>query len=294
MNIDELRVFLHLTGTLHFGRTSQAVHLSPSAVSRAIRRLEEEVGRPLFVRDRRTVHLTDVGSAFADFARETVEGWRQFRNSLTHDDETLRGELNLYGSVTAAYGVLADLFTRFRTRYPDVHLRLETGDSAHALDKVLDGTTDIAVAARPDTLPSSVRFFSVVTTPLVFIGPAVQCDVASMVDRDPIPWNEVPIILAEQALSRRRVEEWFRRSGIKPNVYAEVAGHEAILSMVKLGCGVGAVPEIVIDNSLFKDDVRKLPASPALQPYDVGLCVHKRRIVSPVVGAFWKTAEAQE
>ena len=291
MDLHALKLFLHLSGSLHFGKTSDAVHLSPSAVSRAVKRLEEEVGQPLFIRDRRSVHLTDVGAAFVDYAKETLDGWDRFQNSLAPDDDELRGELILYGSVTASYGVLSDLFARFRTLYPKVHLRLETGDSANAIDKVLDGSTDIAVAARPSTLPRNVLFLTVTTTPLVFIGPVVMCDVTAMIHQDPIPWNEIPLILAEQALSRRRVEEWYRRRGVQPNVYAEVAGHEAILAMVRLGCGIGAVPELVIENSLFKDDIRVLDVEPSLPPYEVGLCVHMRKINSPVVSAFWKASE---
>lgn len=291
MDTHSLRLFLHLAGSLHFGRTSEAVHLSPSAVSRAIKRLEEEVGQPLFVRDRRSVHLTDTGATFVEYAQSALDGWESFRSAINQDDEELRGELILYGSVTAAYGVLSGLLTRFRSLYPNVHLRFETGDSAIAVGKVLDGSADIAVAARPANLPKDLQFLTLTTTPLVFIGPVVPCDVTTMMDQESIPWRETPIILAEQALSRRRVEEWFRRRRIRPNVYAEVAGHEAILSMVRLGCGVGAVPEIVIENSLFKDDVQRLAVDPPLPPYEVGLCVHLRKINSPVVRAFWNAAE---
>ncbi|RKZ02610.1 HTH-type transcriptional activator IlvY [Candidatus Fermentibacteria bacterium] len=291
MDIYSLRLFLHLASSLHFRKTSEEVHLSPSAVSRTIKRLEEELGHPLFIRDRRSVHLTDTGAAFVKYAQEAVESWEGFRNSLLRDTQELSGELILYASVTATYGVLSDLFTRFRTLHPKVHLRLETGDSANALDKVLDGSADIAVVVRPANLPGNVQYLTVTTTPLVFIGPVVSCEVTTIIDQNPIPWQTTPIILAEQGLSRRRVEDWFRQRRIRPNVYAEVGGHEAILAMVRLGCGIGAVPEIVIDNSLFKDDVRKLEVDPSLPPYEVGLCVHKRKINSPVVNAFWKIAE---
>lgn len=294
MNLHELRLFLHLADSLHFGKTGDAVHLSPSAVSRAVKRLEEEVGRPLLLRDRRSVHLTDAGSDFAEFAQETLERWDGFRNSIAYDTGKLRGELVLYGSVTAAYGVLADLLTRFRTLHPGIHLRLETGDSAVALGKVMDGSADIAVAARPTDLPRHLKFLTVTTTPLVFIGPVVACDVTRMIGENPIPWKTVPVILAEQALSRRRVEDWFREQRIRPNVYAEVAGHEAILSMVRLGFGIGAVPKIVIENSLFKDDVHRIDATPELPPYEVGLCAHMRKIDTPVVRAFWEAALLQE
>jgi LysR family positive regulator for ilvC len=102
------------------------------------------------------------------------------------------------------------------------------------------------------------------------------------------------MILAEQALSRKRAETWFRRIGVKPNIYAEVAGHEAIIAMVRLGCGVGVVPKIVYDTSTFRNEIQILPVEADLTPYEVGLCVHGRRLTSPVVRAFWEIAEVGE
>ena len=96
------------------------------------------------------------------------------------------------------------------------------------------------------------------------------------------------MILAETALSRKRVEAWFRGRGVRPNVYAEVAGHEAILSMVRLGCGVGVVPELVLRESSLAREVRVLEVEPELPPYVVGLCAHRRRLASPIVRAFWE------
>ena len=61
MDFNELRLFNHLAGTLHYGKTSRACNISPSALSRTIVRLEEEVGHKLFYRDNRSVELTDTG-----------------------------------------------------------------------------------------------------------------------------------------------------------------------------------------------------------------------------------------
>ncbi len=288
MDFHSLKLFLHLSSTLHFGRTSEACHISPSALSRTIQRLEEEIGLPLFIRDKRSVSLSDAGNSFRRFAQETIDRWEQFNNTLVQAD--LKGEIILYGSVTAAYGVLSALFAKFRDLYPNIHLRLETGDAAQALEKVVDGAVDVAVAAKPAALPKNLMFKTLAVTPLSFIGPVVSCEVTAMIGAGPISWENVPLILAEQALSRRRVEAWFRNHGYKPRIYAEVAGHEAILSMVRLGCGVGAVPELVIENSIFKDDVQLLDVSPPLPPYEVGLCVNRGRITSPIVRAFWDSA----
>ncbi|TFG62137.1 MAG: HTH-type transcriptional activator IlvY, partial [Spirochaetales bacterium] len=290
MNFYELRQFISLSNTLHFAKTSRECNISPSALSRAIQRMEDEVGRKLFIRDNRKVQLSSAGIEFKSFALDTMDRWAKYRDAVQEEEKILQGEINLYCSVTAAYGVLAGLFERFRKLHPRIHIRLQTGDAANAIEKVQAGTADLTVAAKPETIPKNLLFKTITVTPLVFIGPKVSCEVAAMLDRNPQDLRQVPMILAEQAISRKRVEAWFKEKGIKPNVYAEVAGHEAILSMVRLGCGAGVVPKLVIENSLFQDEIRILGLKPALEPYEVGLCVHKRRMDSPIVRAFWDCA----
>lgn len=294
MNYRTLELFLHLANTLHFGKTSRACYISPSALSRTIQRLEEEVDHKLFLRDNRSAQLTPIGMKFRHYAQGVMDDWNQFQNSLMHEDKILSGELRLYCSVTASYTVLTDIFSRFRLKYPAIHIRLETGDAAGAIERVLKGMADVTVAAYPKKLPVNLLFKTITTTPLVFIAPVVPSDVTSLTEKSDIPWKEVPMILAEQALSRKRVNGWFAKKGIKPNIYAEVAGHEAILSMVRLGCGVGVVPKLVLDKSSLKEELRILVVKPALKPYSVGLCLHKNRLASPIVRAFWNIIENTE
>lgn len=291
MDLRALELFLNLASTLHFGKTGRQCHISTSALSRLIQRLEGEIGEPLFVRDNRTVELSEVGKRFRAYAQEVVDGWHHFVDSLEQDPTSLSGEILLYSSVTAAGSVLSDLFKRFRASYPRVHIRLETGDAAHAVEKVAQGAADITVAAKPDELPGSLRFKTVTSTPLIFIAPTTPCDVTDILDADPVDWSRVPLILAERALSRRRAEAWFRSIHVRPNIYAEVAGHEAIIAMVALGCGVGVVPELVYDISTWREGTRVLDVEARLPPYEVGLCVNRKRLTAPAVRAFWEIVE---
>ena len=95
------------------------------------------------------------------------------------------------------------------------------------------------------------------------------------------------MILAEKGLARNRVDQWFRTLGVSPRIYAQVAGNEAIVSMVSLGFGIGVVPEIVIENSSLAEQIRILDIKPALEPYNLGLFALKRSLNNSLVGAFW-------
>ena len=290
MHIHELEVFLGLADSLHFTRAARAANLSPSALSRAVRRMEEEVGAPLLVRDRRRVSITPAGEALRRYARSTLEGWEKLRDEVMEGERVLTGEVRLYCSVTAAYTVLTDLITTYRHAYPGVHLRVETGDAADAVTAVESGQADITVAARPDRLPSGLSFRPITRTPLVFVAPRDPCEAATLVAQRVVDWARVPMVLSSRGLSRQRVDTWFREAGIRPSLYAEVSGHEAILSLVGLGCGVGVVPKIVTERSPFRGRVRLLNVKPPLESYVVGLCARRRRLESPVVRAFWETA----
>jgi LysR family positive regulator for ilvC len=287
MDLHSLWVFLTLSETLHFGRASQACNMSPSALSRAIRRLEEETGGRLFLRDNRSVRLTSEGAKLRLYAREALDGWESFKGSLVRERRRLTGEIRLYCSVAAAYTVLSPLFAIFRQAQPGIRIRLQTGDPADSVARVQSGESDITVAARPRSLPRSLRFKTVAVTPLVFIAPAVSWDGRALLRAAPIPWSKVPLVVSETGLSRARIDAWFRAKKVKPSVYAEVSGHEAIVSMVRLGCGVGVVPFVVVERFARKGEIMILEAEPALEPYEVGLCANQRRLALPLVKAFW-------
>lgn len=290
MDLRALKQFLHLSQTLHYGKTSEAMHVSPSTLSRSITRLEEELGATLFERDNRTVVLTQAGRLFREFAETTLAHWQELRHKLQNDPIELRGQIRLYCSVTASYSFMLDMLTAFRTRFPNIEVVLETGDAAQAIQKVMDDEADIAVAPRPDHLPNPLGFQPILETPLEFIAPIIDCPVKAQLMQSPIPWGQIPFVVSEYGLARKRLDHWFRAHSFKPHIYAQVAGHEAIVSMVGLGFGVGVVPGLVIENSPLKNKIEIIQTDTVLEPFNVGLCVLNRRLQDPLVNAFWQTA----
>ena len=99
----------------------------------------------------------------------------------------------------------------------------------------------------------------------------------------------MPVVLPSSGLARDYVDRWFRKKRILPRIYGEVAGSEAILSLVSLGCGVGIVPRLVADQSPLKGSLSVLDVEPRLQMFRVGVCTEKKKLKSPVVKAFWES-----
>ena len=149
MNFHELNYFLTLAEQLHFGRASQMCNLSASALTRSIQRLEQSVGQALFLRDNRTVTLTQAGEKFRSYASQAVRDWESFREGL-QDDGNIGGLVSIYASVTAVYSLLPELLESYRAAYPGVQLELRTGSAEESVQQVLSGEIDLSIAALPD------------------------------------------------------------------------------------------------------------------------------------------------
>jgi LysR family positive regulator for ilvC len=294
VEIRSLEVFLSVADTLNFSRSSEQLHLSVSAVSRSVQRLEEAVGRTLLERDRRRVRLTPAGRDFRAYAQRAVEDWQQTRRQLQGGAQ-LSGEVSLYCSVTATYSILAPILESFRRRQPGVEILLHTGDPADSIGKLLAGQHDVAITGRPPVLSPRLNYLPLQESPMLFCMPAADCAVRRQVlDADSsspdFDWSELPFIVPERGVTRDMLDAWFEERGQRARIYAQVAGHEAIVAMVGLGLGVGIAPELVVRTSGLADRVSPVPVWRSLPALGIGLCASRKSLSDPLVRAFWDVA----
>jgi LysR family transcriptional regulator, positive regulator for ilvC len=297
MDIRSCEVFLKLAETQHFARTAVHCNLSPSAVSRQVQRLELVIGEVLVDRDNRHVRLTDAGQRFAEYARKAVDDWRQLLIDLNRQHSSLRGTVSVFGSVTASYSVLTQILPRTREAHPGLEIKLRTGDQADGVKRVLDGIEDSAIIAKPDSMSSRLAFLPLTRTPLRLIGPrtpsALSRELDAHIQNEQEPdWATLPMVLAETGLARKRLLERLQARRQKPDIYAQVAGHEAVVSMVSLGFGLAVVPELVIQHSPKQETIRVLPWLTDLKPFELGLCTLTERHHNVLLRAFRAVAAA--
>ncbi|MFY9179658.1 MAG: HTH-type transcriptional activator IlvY [Venatoribacter sp.] len=289
VDLKDLQAFLAVSNCLHLGKASAQLHMSASTLSRRLSRIEAEAGARLFERDSSPLQITPEGEVFRHYAEHSLLAWQQLKNALSTSVSNLSGSITLYCSVTASYSFLTELLSRFREKYPNVDLRIHTGDAAESIPRVQSGEADVVIAARPEQLPDALTFKGMATSPLLFIAPKNTLAISEL-SLPAVDWSKVPMVLAETGLARTRVNRWFSAQGMKPQIYAQVTGHEAIVSMVALGVGVGVVPELVLKNSPLANRVRVLAVQPELEPFSIGLCAQSQRINEPLLQALWKTA----
>jgi LysR family positive regulator for ilvC len=288
----ELSNFLHLAESLHFARSAKAAGMSPSALTRFIQRLEEELGQPLFQRTRRSVALTRAGEIFRDHARAQLAGHARLMEALAAEKQAPTGELRIACTVTACHSVLPKLFARCRSRFPGIHLQLSTSDAARCMQGLENDEVDLAVVPEPDHPPSELRFVRLAHTDLAFIAPSSDAALARRAQLGGNHWNGLPVILPRRGLDRERIDTWLEEQSAEPEVYAEVDGNEAILAMVALGCGVGIVPELVRKDSPLRGRIELVEVRRPPRGYYVSLCAKSRTLSRRTAAALWELAPA--
>ena len=144
---DGLRAFMAVAEVGNFTRAGERLHLTQSAISQQVRRLEESIGRPLFRRTTRSVELNPDGEMMLFYARRILDcmetAWHQVTSPLIAPCSVRFG---MTEDIAAMW--LQPLLTEFASAYPTVHLEVSVGITRELLDRLDQGEIDFAVGKR--------------------------------------------------------------------------------------------------------------------------------------------------
>ena len=208
----EVDVFLSLAETLSFRRTALQMHLSQSAVSGTVARLEEMLDVRLFERTTRTVQLTLAGEVFAEQARFLRHQMEETVRRVQEVAQLQVGRIALAALPSLAAGAVPRAFARFATQHPGVQMELIDSLAGPAFDMVRAGRVDFALTA------ANPAYADLDYTPLV---------------------SDRFVLLLSRAQSEMRGAVEAYASGRN-----EVEHLATIAAMVAAGLGVSALPEL--------------------------------------------------
>ena len=275
----EVDVFLALADTLSFRRTALQMHLSQSAVSGTLARLEEMLGARLFDRTTRTVQLTQAGEVFAEQAR-----------FLRHQmDETVRrvqavaqvqvGRLALAALPSLAAGAVPRAFARFAAEHPGVHLELFDSLAGPAFDMVRAGRVDFALTAANPAY-ADLDYTPLASDPFVLL---VGRSHPLARGRGAIAWADVadlPHISMPAGTSvRQYADEALLTHRIRFAPQYEVEHLATIAAMVAAQLGVSALPELAAQ-VVQRPEVVTRPLKQPLLRRPIGLVTLRGRRLS--------------
>ncbi|WP_433240141.1 LysR family transcriptional regulator [Actinomadura nitritigenes] len=240
MDLQSVRWFLAVAEQGHVTNAASELRVSQPGLSRAIARLERELGVPLFDRVGRGVALSRYGRVFAEHARRLAAEEEAARRALAQAADPERGEVSLAFLHTQGPSFVPDLIRRYRRDHPGVAFRLSQDNSERLAAMVLDGRADLAITAPPPAHPS-LTWHPLVTERLELAVPADHRLAArgSARVRDVL---DEPFVAFRQGTGLRALtEELFEACGARPRVAFEGEEHSTVRGLVAAGLGVAIV-----------------------------------------------------
>ncbi|ABE58771.1 LysR family transcriptional regulator [Chromohalobacter israelensis] len=149
MTFQQLTYFLAALDHGTLSKAAESLDLSQPSLSEQIIRLEESLGSPLFVRTNRRLRLTEAGRSFEPHARACLDAARQGQHSVQTYREMSGGVASFGTFGSAHHYFLNELITNFRTRYPDMRLRLQGYNSAEVACAVSEGELEAGLVMLP-------------------------------------------------------------------------------------------------------------------------------------------------
>lgn len=149
MEIQQLRYIVALSQTLNFRKASERVHVTQPTLSQQIKKLEEELGKPLFERNARNVRLTPEGEIFIPYAMRILKEMKSGLESVQDESDELAGTVRIGAIPTICPYLIPRLITQLSKHAPNIRLDLFEETTSVVLDSLKSSKLDMAVLALP-------------------------------------------------------------------------------------------------------------------------------------------------
>ncbi|MGO4331040.1 LysR family transcriptional regulator [Cupriavidus sp. 2TAF22] len=246
MDLRQLQQFVALAETGNFHRAAERLHMAQPPLSISIRKLEDSLGTPLFVRTSRGVRLTQAGEAALHDARRALFHAAQARAAAVAAAHGERGALRVGFVGSATYALLPRLIPAFRAAHPGIELILHESTSASILERLERHQLDAGLVRFPILQAGGYTLMPLETDEFVAAVPAdsefAQQDTVALkaLAAEPFimhPSADVPNL---QAIAMLLCQQ----AGFVPRVTQEAVQVQTIISLVESGLGVALVPSV--------------------------------------------------
>ncbi|RYB98034.1 LysR family transcriptional regulator [Ciceribacter ferrooxidans] len=245
MELRQLHYFVTAAKVEHFTVAARQLNIVQSALSSAIKALEEELDAKLFVRSTRQVRLTPAGRTLLEKAQIVLDAAQEARDSVKAVQDARYGKIGI-GTVQGLppFLDLPALLADFHRRYPEVEVRLCQGGLAHLIDKLRNGLIDLAFLPVVDTPPD------IVTRMIACEDLVTVCALGHpLAGRTSIDLAEIAghafVDFEPDRGTRRLIDDAFSARRLERRTAFEVSDLDSLMELVGHGLGIALVPETV-------------------------------------------------
>lgn len=248
----QLRAFAILVRTGSFTVAAQELHLTQSAVSHAMKALEQEAGCRLLDRTGKKVTPTEAGELLLVHAERILAEMAHARTALSKLGKWGQSRLRIGASATACQHVLPPVLREFRKEFPKCRVSIEPGDTPEMIELLRSGKIDLAVNLEPPAR-EPLEFRPLFTDEMQFIvAPSHPWAKNHRAVREEIAMQQY-ILYSRKSYTGAMIDDYFKEEELVLRTAIEMGSISAIKEMVKLDLGVSILaPWTVSDETSAK------------------------------------------
>lgn len=247
MNNNDLRYFSVLADILHFGRAAQLLHITQPPLTRAINRLEEELGVLLFKRNQRNVSLTPAGEYLKRKGDSILSGFTELAKEVKMIDEGKSGMLHIT-SVGSLVPLLLRYVNRYTLQYPDINIKLSQYTTFEQMRLIKSGEADVAFIRNPLS-SEGLEHFPVLEECYILVTPKTfrkkiekPSDLQHLAG---LPYISFPREHGRGSFDH--IISLCHQGGYSPDIKHESYQLDTAIRMVEAGLGITIVPRCSLD-----------------------------------------------
>jgi LysR family transcriptional regulator, hydrogen peroxide-inducible genes activator len=290
MEIHQLRYFVAVADEGSFSRAAAKVRVAQPSLSQQIRKLEAEVGQPLFDRLPRSVVLTEAGRCLIDYARQILASIGDARRCVDELKGEVSGALAVGAIPTIAPYVLPELVVTFLKHYPQVTLEIVEDVTDGITRRIEAGELDVALASTCQPNPS-LRRESLATEPLLALVPEEH----PLAKRHLVEFDDLKsqrfLLLHEMHCLSQQVNHLLESRRLRPEIALAGSQLSTIANMVAASIGISIVPQMMVKHHATPGCV-SLPFAPPVPERELNFLSNPRRFQSKAAAAFRREAAA--
>ncbi|UTV87876.1 LysR family transcriptional regulator [Cobetia sp. UCD-24C] len=286
-SLRKLRYFLAVANSSRVTQAAIDLNVSQSSITTGVREIEEQLGVALFQRTPQGMKLTQEGVRFKQQVIQIFQAVDEAFDNLQDHQPLVEGSLDLAVSYTVAGYFLPALVAKFQRSYPWVQLRLYEASRLDIEQGLLSGRFELAIMLisnldAADSIECQSLTFSPRRLWVCSHHPLLSRDSVGLKDVAHHPYIMLTVDEADQAAA-----EYWKRSGLTPNVLFQTSSVEAVRSLVANGTGVSILSDMVYRPwSLDGRRIEHIDLSVAIPSMEIGLAWARHRALSPAAEAF--------
>jgi DNA-binding transcriptional LysR family regulator len=272
----DLRLFLNVLEALSITHGAERSNLALASASARIRGMEEVLGVPLLLRNRRGVSVSPAGQCLADHARLVLQQVERMRGDLGSFARGVIGSVRVLSNAAAFGEHFPRAISSFLSANPTISIDIEERESADIAEAIASGIADIGIASKA-VVPDMLESFPFAIDRLVAVLPRGN----ELESRPQLAFREIVdrqfIGLSRESPLQKHLVGQAARLGVTMKVRVRVSSFDAICRMAEAAAGIGVVPEIAAKRCRRSMEISAVRLSDKWAARRLAICVRSSK-----------------